>query len=57
MRYGIIKCECGQEFYFETKSSKIRCIHCNKEYDVSEYPILEEDEQDGADLQEDIDPE
>lgn len=32
MREGNIKCDCGQNFYFETKRPTISCIKCNKEY-------------------------
>ena len=45
MHRGNVKCECGQEFYFETINEKIRCINCDKEYDVSEYEEVEETEE------------
>jgi RNA polymerase subunit RPABC4/transcription elongation factor Spt4 len=38
-RYGTIKCDCGQTFYFESQRLKINCLKCNKEYDISGYPI------------------
>lgn len=38
MRYGNIKCECGQEFYFETRRDSIYCINCDKEYSTADYP-------------------
>lgn len=44
MYYGTINCDCGQEFYFETINTKIKCIHCSKEYDVKDYPIMEEED-------------
>ena len=47
MKYGIIKCECGKEFYFETMRDTINCIDCNKEYDVSEYPEKGETPKEG----------
>ena len=34
MREGNIKCDCGQEFYYETKRLVINCIKCGKEYSV-----------------------
>jgi len=34
MRKGIIKCDCGQEFYYETRRLVINCIKCGKEYSV-----------------------
>jgi Uri superfamily endonuclease len=39
VRYGSIDCSCGQHFYFETRRKIVNCISCNKEYDVSNYPI------------------
>ena len=47
MRYGQINCECGQQFYFEANRNRIMCINCDKEYDISDYPVKEvEDESD-----------
>ena len=34
MRKGSIKCDCGQEFYYETKRLVINCIKCGKEHSV-----------------------
>lgn len=34
MRKGNIKCDCGQEFYYETKRLAINCIKCGKEHSV-----------------------
>ncbi len=34
MREGIIKCDCGQVFYYETKRLAINCIKCGKEHPV-----------------------
>ena len=48
MRYGQINCECGQQFYFEANRDKVMCIDCNKEYDISDYPVKED--EDGADI-------
>jgi hypothetical protein len=42
MRYGKIDCECGQIFYFETIRSKVKCIKCGKEHDVSAFPFKED---------------
>jgi endogenous inhibitor of DNA gyrase (YacG/DUF329 family) len=39
MREGNIMCDCGQAFYFETRRKIVNCINCNKEYDISGYPI------------------
>lgn len=41
MHKGIINCDCGQIFYFETVNEKVRCINCEKDYDVSEYEEVE----------------
>lgn len=41
---GSIKCDCGQEFYFETVNTKINCIKCGKEYDVINYSVKKEQE-------------
>lgn len=41
VRYGTIVCECGQEFYFETKRPVVHCIKCNKEYSTATYPVKE----------------
>ena len=38
MRHGTINCSCGQQFYFETLRTKIYCIKCDKEHDISSYP-------------------
>lgn len=42
MRYGMINCSCGQSFYFETSQTKIHCIQCGKEHDVSAFPFKED---------------
>jgi len=49
MRKGNIKCDCGQEFYFETTKDYIACIKCKKIHDVRSFPI-EEVEDDGTDV-------
>lgn len=41
MKFGYIKCDCGQDFYFETVRDNVACINCDKEYDVSGYPEKE----------------
>lgn len=35
MREGIIRCDCGQEFYYETKRLVVNCIKCGKEHSVA----------------------
>ena len=48
MHKGTITCSCGRVFYFETLNEIVRCINCDKEYDVFEYEEKEEeDEQEG----------
>ena len=42
MYCGTINCSCGQLFYFETSQTKIHCIKCGKEYDVSAFPFKED---------------
>lgn len=42
MRYGNISCECGQSFYFETEMDSIRCLNCQKKFDVSQFPNKED---------------
>lgn len=39
IRCGSINCDCGRNFYFETVRTKLNCLYCNKEHDVSNYPI------------------
>jgi len=34
MSMGSIKCDCGQEFYYETRRLVINCIKCGKEHPV-----------------------
>ena len=41
MREGTIKCDCGQEFYFETTKDCIACIKCKKIHDVKSFPTKE----------------
>ena len=41
MREGTIKCDCGQEFYFETTKDYIACIKCKKGHDVKSFHIKE----------------
>ena len=49
IRKEIIKCDCGQEFYFETTKDYIACIKCKKIHDVKSFPI-EEVENGGTDV-------
>lgn len=44
MREGTIRCRCGQEFYFKTAYSRLKCPNpkCGVEVDITEYPVLEE---------------
>ena len=41
MREGTIKCDCGQEFYFETTKDCVACIKCKKGHDVKSFHIKE----------------
>lgn len=59
MRYGIINCNCGQQFYFESTMENIICITCKKDYittiypeklEILEQPIEEVGEEDGTDI-------
>jgi len=34
MHKGTIKCDCGQDFYYETVRDFINCISCGKQYEV-----------------------
>ena len=34
---GHVKCECGQEFWFETIMETIACIKCGKEYKTADH--------------------
>jgi len=43
-RYGTINCECRQSFDFETVRNKISCINCEKEYDVTNFPVKVEEQ-------------
>lgn len=49
MREGTIKCRCGQDFYFKTASSAVKCPNpkCGAELDVTEYPVIEEQPKEG----------
>ena len=42
IRRGTINCSCGQLFYFETVRTKIHCIKCDKEHDVSAFPFKDD---------------
>jgi hypothetical protein len=42
IRCGTINCSCGQLFYFETVRTKIHCIKCDKEHDVSAFPFKDD---------------
>jgi len=45
MFIGTIKCKCGQLFSFESASNNIECIQCHKGYDITNYPVKEEEEE------------
>ncbi|WP_167792032.1 hypothetical protein [Soehngenia longivitae] len=34
MKKGNIKCECGQEFYYETIRDFVVCIKCGKRHEL-----------------------
>lgn len=51
MRHGNVKCECGYEMYFETRSKTIACLMCNTMLDISSYPIKEEVNEDDTRVQ------
>lgn len=44
MKEGTIKCRCGQEFYFKSAYSVVKCPNpkCGTELDVTSYPVIEE---------------
>jgi len=44
MREGNIRCSCGQEIYFKTAQTKVKCPNpkCGIELDVSCYPVIPE---------------
>lgn len=48
MKFGVINCECGQVFYFETTRDEIICVSCGQVHNTLEYPvkveIVEEDQ-------------
>ena len=50
MHKGMITCSCGRVFYFETINEVVKCIGCEKEYNVSAYEeeIEEVEEQEGV---------
>jgi len=51
MKHGNITCSCGYNMYFETTRDSINCLMCNKELDVSAYPIKEEVIEDASGVQ------
>jgi len=38
MHCGSLKCVCGQMFSFKTQRSQIKCIHCGKQFNLSNTP-------------------
>ena len=38
MKHGTINCKCGQTFYFESASNQIKCIRCDLDHDITNYP-------------------
>lgn len=42
MKFGEIKCTCGQVFYFETNKDCISCTTCGLSHDTLNFPIKEE---------------
>jgi len=51
MKHGDITCSCGYNMYFETIRDSISCLKCNKELNVSAYPIKEEVIEDDSGVQ------
>ena len=51
MKHGNITCSCGYNMYFETIRDSISCLMCNKELNVSAYPIKEEGVEDDSGVQ------
>jgi len=42
MKFGEIKCPCGQVFYFETNKEFIKCTTCGLSHDTLSFPAKEE---------------
>ena len=42
MKFGEIRCECGQTFYFETTREEILCVSCGHVHNVIDFPLKEE---------------
>ena len=42
MKFGEIRCGCGQLFYFETTRYEIMCVSCGNVHSVYEFPVKEE---------------
>lgn len=49
MKKGNIKCECGQDFYYETIRDYVICISCGKRYEFKVEVIDEKDEEKAGD--------
>ena len=42
MKFGEIKCTCGQVFYFETNKEFIKCTTCELSHDTLNFPVKDE---------------
>ena len=42
MKFGEIRCNCGQVFYFETINESITCTTCGLSHDILSFPNKEE---------------
>lgn len=42
MKFGEIRCSCGQVFYFETTKESIRCTTCGLSHETLGFPLKEE---------------
>lgn len=42
MKHGIINCQCGQRFYFESNLDNVDCPNCTHKYETSNFQIKEE---------------
>lgn len=38
MKFGEIRCTCGQVFYFETTKENIRCTNCGLSHEILSFP-------------------
>jgi len=42
MKFGEVKCTCGQVFYFETNKDVIACTTCGLSHETVNFPVKEE---------------